>query len=261
MKNFLIVGTQRTGSTVIAESIRYHPRIVSGGEWTKPAPVHRKLSITKRVFAADLSVLPQRQRDHVAGIMNARIEWFGFRVLFRSSDKWLVHPGLASAIWLDRLEGHIKWLRRRPDTFVIHIIRCDNLAWLRSKSVSRASKLYIGKPYPKGIRVTIPVREAKARVQSKDWVDSRLSSLAGTNPYLNVYYEDFLAKPNEVVVSMLRFLHCDPGEVPSHEQRLKRQSSERIDDQILNYRELVEVLEKNKMRWSRSCDLNRSEAQ
>lgn len=260
MNNFLIVGTQRIGSTALAESIGVHPQIVSGGEWTNPVPPHRKLYITERVLAADFSVLLKRQRDRAAGTMNSRIEWLGFRSLFRSSEKWLVHPKFAPAIWLDRLEGHVRWLRKRPSIHVIHIIRRDNVAWLRSKSLSRASKSYSGKPYPQGMKVAVPLNEAKARLQSKDWVDLRLSSLAGTNPYVKVYYEDFLVKPNEIVVSMLRFLGCDPNEVPVREQRVKRQSSERVDDQILNYRELVEVLEKNNMRWSRLCDLKVNEA-
>lgn len=251
MNSFLIVGTQRIGSSALAESIGFHPRIASGAEWTQAVSWHRKLYVTGRVLAADFSVLPKRQHDRATSIMNSRIERLGFRSLFRSSDKWLVHPRFAPALWLDRLEDHIAWLQSHSHVHVIHLIRRDNVAWLRSKFLSRESKSYFGKPYPAGMKVTIPLREAKARLQSKDWVDARLSSVAVTNPYLRVRYEEFLAGSQAVTGSVLRFLGCDPEELEGQKRGLNKQSSEPIDDQILNYDELISLLEENNLRWSR----------
>ena len=34
MKYFVIVGTQRTGSSALAEAISLHPMVASGWEWT-----------------------------------------------------------------------------------------------------------------------------------------------------------------------------------------------------------------------------------
>jgi hypothetical protein len=250
MKNFLIVGTQRIGSTVLGQSIGLHPKIAAGVEWTLSVPAHRKVHVMERIFAADFSVLSKGQQERAAKLMGPQTEWLGFRCLFRASDKWLLHPRYAPAIWLDRLEGHIRWLGKHRHARIIHIVRRDNVAWLRSKVLLAKLEHDRRKPYPEGMKVVVPLKEAKARSRAKDWVDSRLSSLAKTNPYLRIYYEDFLANPDETIGSMLRFLDCDPKDIEGRKARVSKQSHERIDDQVVNYRELVGALEDSNLRWS-----------
>lgn len=238
----------------MAESIDFHPKVACGGEWTLPVAWYRKLQVTERIFAGDFSVLLQRQQQDAARMMTAQPEWLGFRALFRSSTEWFLHPRTAPALWLDRLEAYVRWLAKRPAVRVLHIVRCDSLAWLRSRFVSSKSGVFNTKPYPTGLRVTILPSNAMARLRSKEWVDSRLSSLAATNPYLRIYYEDFLAEPEKVVDSMLSFLNCDSREVVTRARKNKKQSSERLDDQILNYHELIDALKRHDLRWSGLCD-------
>lgn len=192
-------------------------------------------------------------------MMTVKAEWLGFRVLFRSSADWILHPRIAPALWLDRLEGYIGYVARRPEVHVIHIVRRDNVAWLRSRLLSSQSGIYNTKPYPIGMRVTISLCTARARVRSKDWVDCRLSGLARTNPYMRVYYEDFLAEPEKAIAPALSLLNCDSREVVTRARKNKKQSSERLDDQILNYHELIDALERENLRWSRLRDDSRSE--
>jgi len=238
----LIVGTQRTGSSALGEAIGVHPEIICGWEWTQHAPWSRKIAIAERALNGDFSLLGQNDREHMAAVFGENKTWLGFRRLFRSSDKWLLHPRFSPALWLDRLETHLNWLASRPDIHIIHIVRNDNLEWLKSKFLSHASQVYWGKGYPEGLKVTIPVREAIGRLRSKDWVDARLSSLAKSNPYLRINYEDFLEDNRKVTASALHFLHCSADSLPIRETQLKPQSKGSAVDYIMNHEELIGTL-------------------
>ena len=250
MKNFLIVGTQRTGSSVLTESIGFHTLVACGWEWTLHVPRSQKLKVAERALAGDFSVLSQPDRAHMAEVWNIKKTWLGFRRLFCASDKWLIHPRFSPALWSDRLEDHLHWLAERPDIYIIHIVRRDGLDWLKSKFLARASGLYVGKPYQEGLRVTIPLREAVFRLRAKEWVDYRLASLSSQCPYVRIDYEDFLADQDAVVTETLRFLQCDPNVMPV-ERRRQKQSRSSVADYVANYDELVTELERHELLWVR----------
>jgi len=243
--NFLIVGTQRTGSSALG------PDIACGWEWTQRVLPHRKISYAKIALAGDFSVLDASNRSHLAQIYDAGKQWLGFRRLFRSSGIWVVHPRLAPALWIDRLDAHLRWLNRNPQIYIVHIVRRDNLAWLRSKAMSRASGKYFGETYPADIKEVINTREAIRRLKSKGWVDLCLASLGKTNPYLRIIYEEFRADNRAVTDKVLTFLGCDPDDLPQLSMKATRQSSSRIEDGIANFEELERALKSSGM--LRSC--------
>ena len=76
-------------------------------------------------------------------------------------------------------------------------------------------------------------------------MDSRLETLSATNPYMRVYYEDFLQSSEDVVTSLVRFLECDPSLLGNKDYRkLKKQSKSPAQEYISNYDELVEQLQR-----------------
>ncbi|MGD8851598.1 MAG: sulfotransferase [Gammaproteobacteria bacterium] len=251
MKNFLIVGTQRTGSSMLAESIGAHPLVACGWEWTQRLPWHCRLEAAKRALGGDFSSLRGLDRDHMTEVFDGRQQWLGFRRLFRASDKWRLHPGLCPALWLDRLEAHLRWLSRRPDIRVIHIVRLDAVEWLKSRALARSTGIRWGRSYPNGVRVEIPLREAVARLRAKDWVDGRLATLARTNPYLQVGYEELAADPDGVASRALRFLDCDAAATPVRPRRLQKQSRARAAEYVENYRQLVDELRRRELSTAR----------
>jgi hypothetical protein len=242
-KNFIIVGTQRTGSTALFRSFNFHPEIACGREWTHDFPFYKKLTVTKRALEGDFTVLTARSRDLINKLYNDETRWLGFKLLFRSSDKWLIHPRFAPALWVDRLEDYVQWLSHRPDIHVIHIIRRNQIDWLKSKYVASKTDSYTQTPYPDGLKIEIPLRGAVKRVQTKKWLDSRLATLEYTNPYLPVYYEEFLHSNHDVVLSLMRFLQCDPDRLRDFDYRkLKKQSKGSAEKYISNYDQLVREL-------------------
>lgn len=244
MKNFIVVGTQRTGSSALAELIGFHPDIACGWEWTQWIPRNRKLLAAEKALAGDFTYLPEKSQMFMRQVYNSTTKWLGFRRLFRASDKWLFHPKMSPALWVDRLEDHLKWLNTRSDIHIIHLRRDDNIAWLKSKFFARETGAYVAKAYPDDMEVRIPVREAVARVKSKIWVDERLATLRNSNPYTQVWYEDFFADKIAVVKSLYQFFGCSEDNVSlSMDTGRKRQSSGPLSKGILNYSELVSTLE------------------
>lgn len=234
-RKFIIVGAQRTGSSALAEAIGMHPDIACGWEWTQRVAPRRKIDVAQRALSGDFSVLPDKHSRYMESFRGRPV--IGFRRLFRSSHLWLLHPKYSPALWVDRLEDHIRWLQAHPDIRVIHVVRRDNVAWLQSKALAAVTGLYKGKQYPAGLRVRIPVARAVRRVDSKIWVDARLASLATTNPYLQSIYEDFLVDNRAQTLEVIRFLGCDPDRLPALELRAKVQSGAR-GAQIANLDEL-----------------------
>jgi hypothetical protein len=243
LENFLILGTQRTGSTALHRALNFHPAIACGNEWTQDVSPLRKFDVTERGLRGDFSVLSERQRRRIGPKFGPETRMLGFKILFRSSDKWLLHPRLAPALWADRLEGYIRWVAQRPALRVIHIVRSDSMEWLKSKYLSDATQSWTGRQYPESLRIEVPVARALRRLACKGWIDSRIATLGHTNPYLRIAYEDFLASNRESVAALVSFLGCDAAHLDTFDyKRLTKQSRRSARDYIANFDELTTAL-------------------
>lgn len=241
VRNFLIVGTQRIGSTMVSEALNSHPEIVCGREWTVQVPWYRKIKVAQRILAGDVSVFSPKGREQIEKLYQHQARWLGFKLLFRASDKWFIHPRFAPAIWLDQLENYRRWLSRRSDIYIIHIVRCDAIEWLKSRYLARATGFYSVKQYP-DVKLEIPLHSAIKRLRAKDWVDYRLATLATSNPYLRLYYEDLLNSEHDVLLSVVRFLQCDTMKLINIVHNLQRQSRNPASYYISNHDKLIDEL-------------------
>jgi hypothetical protein len=237
-RNFLIVGTQRTGSTALVRSLTFHPDIACGDEWTQRVPAHRKFRVTELALSGDFSPLTAAQRRRIEPVFGLHTRWLGFKLLFRSSDKWLIHPRFAPALWLDRFGSYLRWIARRPSLHVIHIVRNDPVDWLKSKYLADTSRAYGGREYPEGLTIDIPVHGAIRRLTTKRWIDDRLSLLRRSNPYLCISYEEFLDSDRSVVERLMAFLDCDPARLRDfdyrkHQKQSRQDASEYISNHAL----------------------------
>jgi len=249
LNNFIIVGTQRTGSSAIVGALGTHPEICCGFEWTQKISTLNKIKVMSQALQGDFTTLNQAHRKHMQSIFSEDIRCIGFKRLFRSSNKWILHPKYSPALWVDRFNAHLRWFADQPSLSIIHIVRCDSLAWLCSKLMSRKTKLFSGKEYPEEIQVQADVKEAVKRLKAKKWLDSQLASLAENNPYIQILYEDFARDHRSVIERIVTFLACDPSILPESIIKLKKQSVKPVEQSIVNYDELVTVLrEQNLLR-------------
>ena len=239
---FVIVGTQRTGSSAFAIALSKHPDVFTGWEWMLNIPIWKKLAVAQQGLQLSFENLVEADRRHIEAEYHEQA-YVGFRWLFRSSAQWLLHPRFSPALMVDRLYAFIHWARGEGNLKVIHIVRNDNMAWLQSKEMSRSSGLYIGKEYPKELRVQIKIGEAIKRIQSKNWVDSRLATLEDTGRYMRVRFENFASNNDLVARDALRFLGCSLDGLPSINASIHRQSrSQDKIDTVLNYEPLRAAL-------------------
>jgi hypothetical protein len=246
---FLIVGTQRTGTSAIAEQLGLHPAITCGWESTNHVSPLRKLTVAEQVLRGDFTALLPKERNYLQSIHQPSKRAMGFRRLFRSSAKWLVKPALAPALWVDRLEGHLQWLRRNPHIHVIHITRTDNLAWLKSMGLAKATDRYVGASYPEDSTARWSLAEARRRVLTKHWVGARLATLRESNPYVNVSYEDFRADNSRVIAELVDFLGFEQTEVAGAAGRIRPQSSGGAEAQFHNAPAVAGLLERQRIRF------------
>jgi hypothetical protein len=172
----------------------------------------------------------------------------GYRSLFRANDKWLYRPSLAPSLFLDRFFETLAWWRSDPELRVIHIVRTDNLAWLRSKFVAKELDSFgAGNAYSSDVKITIPASAAVRRIRMKHWLDSELGKLHLTNPYHVVCYEDLLKDRNAVISGAQQFLGFDAELMPEEMVRKRQSKGIPISDHLKNYDEISRLLERENL--------------
>jgi hypothetical protein len=243
MRRFLIVGTQRTGSSALAEGIGSHPEVACGLEWATREPWWRRVAVIRRGLSGDFEILHERHQKHMAGVFRGDERWIGCRWLFASTARWWIHPGLAPRLWVHRLGGAVRWIARQRDLHVVHIVREDNVDWLKSCHLAAAARSYWGQAYPEDLSVEIPTGNAMAMVRSKNWIDHSLAALARSNPYLAVSYKELLKDNKATVNGALAFLGCEM--LPELGLKTFRQSQRGVEEYVTNYGEVRGALEAN----------------
>ncbi len=244
MKYFVIVGTQRTGSSALAEAISLHPKIACGWEWTQSCSPHHLARISNQaLLRKDFSVLDENNRRHSKAIFNEYLSCFGYRRLFRATSKWLFSPAFSLSLEYERLRWHFKWFIEN-EISIIHIVRNDNMDWLKSKAMAKKTGNYSGGEYGEGVQAMMKPSEALKRIKAKHWLDKQLERLSEKIPYIQVQYESF--KENNVFEAkrVIQFLGEDDSLLPSLDEgmKLKKQSSKKDIELLENYSDIESLL-------------------
>lgn len=247
MIKFIVVGTQRTGSSAISEAIGTHPYIGCGWEWSQNiGPFRIPVASNEALFSSNYKYLDDSNRNHALSLQQKDLSCMGYRRLFRSTAKWLIKPELSPVYLFERLEWHLNWIVQNQIP-IIHIVRTNNLGWLKSKAITKKTGSFFGEKYDENIQADINPAEALKRIKAKHWLDNRLAKLKSQTPYIRVIFEDFCSDDLSETKRIVRFLGEDPGLLPvlEKEMKLKPQSS-RSDAQMLsNYSELENLLNQN----------------
>lgn len=245
MKSFIITGTQRTGSSTISNLLGYHESVACGWEWPHQVSWPRRVEACRRGLQGDFGLLCERHRQQITGAISGKSLWLGYKGLFRANDKWIVAPSIGASLWLDRFYETLRWWQSDPAIHIFHLVRTDNLAWLRSKFVARKLGTFgAGQAYPENVSVRIPIRASLKRLRMKLWVDERLGELRHTNPYHTIRYEDLLIDIGGVTGAAQRFLDLEPQIMPSEKVRTRQSAGIPVERHLQNYEELRAALER-----------------
>ncbi len=243
-KNFIIVGTQRTGSTAIAGGINIHDQIACGWEWTQHLPVNKKINCMQQALNSHFDCLSVKQQDQMNQIISDKTQYLGFRCLFRSSEKWLLKPKYSLALIADRFDAHMKWFIKHPEVAIIHLIRQDDIAWIASKQLAKHTGFYSHKQYPQELQVTIPIGMALKSIQSRHYIDQQLTKLQSTNKYIQINYEAFKANNQQIIDQIIEFLDADKTlKIDMKKLKLNPQNTQKMQFRIKNYDELQTAIE------------------
>lgn len=239
IKSFVIVGTQRTGSSMIAGTLHSHPDINCGWEWAIDIPPLKKIALIKAGLSGQFEVLPEPHASMMS--KKGKTDVTGFRLLFSSSPKWFIHQQYNLAHMWERLSGFIKFFQQNPEIKIIQIIREDQLAWIASLFMAKSSKLYINKKYPKDLKVKIPVKKAIKRLKSKTKLEKMLRTLHTSNPYIELKYEEILTRREAALIELFDFLEVSsPGTIP--DAPIKKQQHRPISEVVVNYNDIRQAI-------------------
>jgi hypothetical protein len=238
-KSFIIIGTQRTGSSMVAATLHNHPKINCGWEWTLHMSPFNKISRTLAGLNGNFDALPAPHKLMMKEKKGAAI--IGCRLLFSSSPKWLFSPKYNLAHFKERFYPFLDCLSSHRDIKIIHITREKSLDWLASLFMAKSSKLYINKEYPEELQITIPLREAVKRLKTKRMVEDKARCLKKSNPFLEISYEDIIANMDQSFTSLFNFLEVDiPDSIPT--PPLKKQQKRPLSEVISNYKTLSQKI-------------------
>lgn len=224
---FLILTTQRSGSTLLRTALDSHPEICCYGEiflekYTGPGSFFRMAKSTDSLGL--LSVL--RRRQMVARLLDGLYQEdcgkaVGFKFMY---DQARYRPYKFPMVMKYAELNHVK---------VIHLHRQNILSTCLSRQFARMTRTYHAERDIEQVPIYIDIPRLfkdmrEIEKERRKW-KSRLERLR----YLDVYYEAFVADRKAVSTEILDFLDVDTGfELVS---RLKKVRTAPLDVSIKNY--------------------------
>ncbi|MBG0789915.1 MAG: sulfotransferase [Desulfovibrionaceae bacterium] len=236
---FLIVGTQRTGSTFVASTLSGHSDITCGYEWTRTVSFFKKIQVLSNGLQGQFEKLPPPHSEYMLAL-ESNYSALGFRYLFSSSPFWVVDPSFSLSRYNERLSAVIEFIIARPDIHIIHVVRDNDLDWIASMYLAKYTGAYINKSYDLKGAVNIPISSAKRRLIAKQSLTQELRKLSQNNPYLEVSYEDFVSNIDAGYQNLCKFLHVG-NELPL--VSTKKQQKRDLSQVIMNYRDVDRLVQ------------------
>lgn len=236
VRRFAVVGTQRSGTTLIQTALDVHPEIFCDGELFQMRKLFRK--IPKRNFSG------QGYRW-----------WLGSRF-----DRWVGH-----ALWrnvetrhymdwyINNHEPHIQGFKlmwnqteRFPDTLkfieehdflLLHVRRRNVLRSLISRYAARARDVHHSTTAVDTPSVVIPVNKILKALNKISCDNLNWEKLGNSFPYMRVDYEDYVENPAEQNIRMLHFLGA--AEDVDIQSPLVKVTPNDLRDVVANFDELA----------------------
>ncbi len=226
---FLIVGLQRSGTSILHANVATHPRIEC---------LTAELMVDP-LFTRGVDILTNRPCDTVRELDT------GWKHLFRAacSLNATAETRLCGAkVAVDdlfsarRIVSSI--LRAWPELKVLHVDRRDKVAQFGSLRNALATGVFCSESGSgEGRKTTLDPSEFRNYLAVAGEVNRELATLARTNPFLRCDYEDLLAGRDAFMAKVYRFLGSEP--IPFHDVLKKLLPPPR--DYILNYEALAAI--------------------
>lgn len=215
---FVVVGTQRSGTTLVRQCLDSHPAVLCRGELF--ARSYGKPDGYRRYRFASTS----RQLGHLF--------WRGRQVKRFLRERLQPPPGVA-AIGFKLMRSQVRrfpyWYPMVLDFMhaeqlqVIHVVRRNLLRIAVSRRTARLRGQFHAREAVAPVRLTLPVESLKAELAALERENAFWEEVMRELPSLQVEYETFVQERHAEARRMLEFLGVDPTVVlRSPHERLNR---------------------------------------
>lgn len=227
---FVIVGQQRTGSTLLQLLLSSHSDVLSFGELFNPSEEIRQKGSKRigRTLALDDDPIEYLE-NYVYRKYPDNIKAVGFRLFYTHArnDEW-------KGVW--------EYLRKSKER-IIHLKRRNLLDRYLSLQLAQMSKKWIafqGDPSPSYSRpITLNVKDCFRDFHRSVWFQNEVDDFFKDNPIVEVIYEDLAADPVGECRRIQTFLGLEVTKLLS--ESLKQQTKKNSEI-IVNYDQLKKQL-------------------
>jgi len=212
MKTFVIVGQQRTDTTMLVRTLNEHDQVRCLGELF----IDKYPNETKGNFAAYMRSSPWRRVSR--HLMSARLVTRFLdeastapRSVFSSDEKWRNCKAIGFKLMYGqakRMPAALSWLKTRGIP-VIHLVRTNVLRVLVSREVDRILEVPHTTRAIATPAVTLKVANLPEALRTIEAVNQAWPTLVGTGNYLRVTYEDLVEHRAREVGRVLKFLDVE----------------------------------------------------
>lgn len=233
MVKFIVLSTQRSGSTFLVTALSSHPRIHCYEEIFLRTNHNSETYLTYRTATLNrrLAHLFQRKQLIAEYLMNlyTASEPSGDAVGFK-----LMYPQIR------QLPEITAWIKEHKIK-VIHLIRQNTLKVIVSHQAAKKRKLYhLTRPLEQVSKIHLPPRKVKTSLVYLTQQVQKYRRIFADNPYLEVTYESFVAHQDYETQRILQFLQIEPF-IPLTSPLVKI-NPDSLPELIENYEEITRVL-------------------
>ena len=231
MIKFIVLSTQRSGSSYLCSLLDKHPAIRCVEEIFMP---RNRNEITYRSwrsasFSRRLKDWLNRQQSVDAYLRqlcekHRRFDAFGFKLMYGQAQRY---PEV------------IDWCRNN-DVKVVHLIRRNSLKMVVSRKVAAKRGVYLSTRPVEAVTVNLDTRRLVRELRESERLVQRNRELFSALPYLETSYEEIMADRDQQLRRVLTFLGCEVNVQLSSE--LVKTSPDSLESLIDNYGEVRATL-------------------
>ena len=242
MKKFVVLSTQRSGSTFLGTCLGSHPDIQSYGEIfqyfrvERPddlnPPIRYQVSYQKYIEESFLRKLADRfwQKGLIHRYLDQTYSKFedkeavGFKLMYSQAAK---RPDI------------VDWLKKN-NVKVVHLIRKNHLKTVVSLELAKKRGIYASTQPLETTKIFLDPDSLQAQLNNRKELIEAHRSLFKENPYLEIEYEAFVKSRQMETSRLLAFLEVKESQKLTSE--LAKSNSNSLRDLIENYEEVAHQL-------------------
>ncbi len=238
---FVVLGTQRSGTTFIRHCLNSHPEINCYGELFT-----RNYKANDSYYVFRMSNIGNRIKHYV--VRKEMVAAFLDDLYKKESDKVTGFKLMYSEVsrFPPRFPMIIEYLKSiKAET--IHIVRRNVLKTLISRETAKKRKQYHAKEKILAVKVSLPVSTLIQELNKISFENKFWQTAFPKENYIRVDYEDFVENKADESQRLLRFLGVNENiELLSKNVKLNPDSVENL---VENYNEVVEILSGTEHEW------------